>query len=85
MTVTIKITGDLRFPACFRLVDAATKDGASVTITSDNGTYTLPLSVLKLDDLAKALGISVADLTIKVTISKITGTTADAIKTAVGL
>ncbi|QGR00278.1 S-layer homology domain-containing protein [Paenibacillus psychroresistens] len=82
LSVTIKITGESALLPASALVEAAKKAGASLTITSDNGSITIPLSVLKLDDLAKALGISVADLTIKVTISKVTGATLDAIKAA---
>ncbi|MDF2650164.1 MAG: S-layer y protein [Paenibacillus sp.] len=77
--VTITIKGDSASLSAAGLVEAAKKAGASVTIVSENGTYVLPLSVLKLDDLAKSLGIAVADLNIKVSITKVSGATATAV------
>lgn len=77
--VTITIKGDTASLPASALVEAAKKVGASVTVTSDSGTYILPLSVLKLDDLAKALGVNVADLSIKVTVQKVSGDTAAAL------
>lgn len=77
--VTISLKGDSASLNAAGLVEAAKKDGTSVTITSENGTYVLPLSLLKLDDLAKSLGIATADLNIKVSITKVSGTTATAV------
>lgn len=77
--VTITVKGDTASLSAAGLVEAAKKTGASVTIASENGTYVLPLSLLKLDDLAKSLGIAVADLNIKVSITKVSGTTATAV------
>lgn len=76
----IKIKETLAIPAA-ALVGA--KIGAILTITGDNGTYQLPVSVLKLDDLAKALGVELKDLKIHVSIAKLTGTAASAVADAV--
>ncbi|MCZ8516662.1 S-layer homology domain-containing protein [Paenibacillus filicis] len=81
-TVTISITGDVASLPASALIGVAQKDGATVIVKSDLGTYILPLSVLKLDDLAKALGVNVAELSIKVTVSKVTGVTAAAMTSA---
>ncbi|WP_307563828.1 S-layer homology domain-containing protein [Paenibacillus sp. V4I7] len=81
--VTIKLKGDSASLSASGLIEAAKKAGTSVTITSENGTYVLPLSLLKLDDLAKSLGIAVADLNIKVSITKVSGTTATAVSDGV--
>ncbi|MDF2670252.1 MAG: S-layer protein [Paenibacillus sp.] len=81
--VTLKITGDtVQIPAS-ALIDAAAKDGVTITIIGDNGTYILPLSVLKLDDLAKELGVDVKDLKINVGITKVTGDQATALADAI--
>jgi N-acetylmuramoyl-L-alanine amidase len=74
----VKVKDVASLPAS-ALIEAAKKAGTSLTITSENGTYVLPLSLLKLDDLAKSLGIAVADLNIKVSITKVSGTTATAV------
>ncbi|UUZ83038.1 S-layer homology domain-containing protein [Paenibacillus sp. P26] len=81
-TVTINISGDKALIPASALLDAVNKAGASITVVSSNGSYTLPLSVLKLDALAKALGVDVKDLTITVSISKVGGDTATAIANA---
>ncbi|MCZ8512539.1 S-layer homology domain-containing protein [Paenibacillus filicis] len=72
-SVQVNISGDKAQLPASALLDAAGKSGAAVTIVSDKGTYTLPLSVLKLDALAKALGVDVKDLTIVVSITKASG------------
>ncbi|KRF39112.1 S-layer homology domain-containing protein [Paenibacillus sp. Soil787] len=77
--VTITVKGDSASLSAAGLIEAAKKAGTSVTITSDNGTYVLPLSLLKLEDLAKSLGIAVTELKIKVSITKVSGTTATAV------
>ncbi|WP_345774024.1 S-layer homology domain-containing protein [Paenibacillus sp. H1-7] len=80
-TVTLELSGDLALLPASALVDAV-KAGKTLVIKNANGTLTLPLSVLKLDDLAKALGVDVKDMKIKVSIAKVTGATADAVKAA---
>jgi hypothetical protein len=79
--VTVKISGEHAILPASALVDAV-KKGAAVTVVSDNGSYVLPLSILNLDALAKALGVTVDDLNIKVTIAKVTGDLAQAVKDA---
>lgn len=80
-TVTLNLSGDLVLLPASALVDAV-KAGKTLVITNANGTLTLPLSVLKLEDLAKALGVEIKDMKIKVSIAKVTGATADAVKAA---
>jgi hypothetical protein len=80
-TVEIKIKETLAIPAS-ALVDAAKKADAKLVITGENGTYELPLSVLDLDALAKAVGVAVDDLKINVGITKLTGTSAKAVTDA---
>ncbi|REE90511.1 S-layer family protein [Paenibacillus taihuensis] len=62
--------------------------GKSLTIKLEDGTsYTLPIAALKLEDLAKSLGVELKDLTIRVELKKVTGDTATKIAgaaTAVG-
>ncbi|NBD27562.1 S-layer homology domain-containing protein [Paenibacillus glycinis] len=63
--------------------DALAK-GKSLTIILENGTsYTLPIAALKLEDLAKSLGVELKDLVIRVELKKVTGDTADKIGAAV--
>ncbi|WP_028553105.1 S-layer homology domain-containing protein [Paenibacillus sp. UNC451MF] len=80
-TVTLNLSGDLALLPASALVDAV-KAGKKIVLVNSNGTLTLPLSVLKLDDLAKTLGVEVKDMKIKVSIAKVTGATADAVKAA---
>ncbi|WP_079913839.1 S-layer homology domain-containing protein [Paenibacillus sp. 32352] len=80
-TVTLNLSGDLALIPASALVDAV-KAGKTIVIVNSNGSLTLPLSVLNLDDLAKTLGVEVKDMKIKVSIAKVTGETADAVKAA---
>ena len=80
-TVTLNLSGDLALLPASALVDAV-KAGKKIVLVNSNGTLTLPLSVLKLDDLAKTLGVEVKDMKIKVSIAKVTGATAEAVKAA---
>lgn len=65
------------------LVDAVKKDGATLTIVGDYGTYVLPLSVLNLNSLAKAVDVSIADLKINVGIKKLSEDDAKSVADAV--
>lgn len=62
--------------------------GKSLTIVLEDGTsYTLPIAALKLEELAKSLGVELKDLVIRVELKKVTGDAADKIgaaATAVG-
>jgi len=81
--VTLNIKGDtVQIPAS-ALIDAAKKDGVTITIVGENGTYILPISVLLLEELAKELGVDVKDLKINVGITKVTGEQATAVTKAV--
>ncbi|MCS7464261.1 S-layer homology domain-containing protein [Paenibacillus doosanensis] len=80
-TVTLNLSGDIALLPASALVDAV-KAGKTIVLVNSNGTLTLPLSVLKLDDLATTLGIKVEDMKIKVFIAKVTGATADDLKAA---
>lgn len=71
---TIVISGD------FALLPAsALTSGTLITIVSGGTTYQLPLKALKLDELAKSLGVDLAGLTIKVEIKTLTGDAAKAV------
>lgn len=81
--VTLIVKGDtVQIPAS-ALIEASKKEGATITIVGNNGTYILPLSVLDLDELAKQLGVDVKDLKINVGIAKVTGATATDIANAI--
>ncbi len=81
--VTLNIKGDtVQIPAS-ALIDAAKRDGVTITIVGENGTYILPISVLLLEELAKELGVDVKDLKINVGITKVTGEQATAVAKAV--
>lgn len=62
--------------------------GKSLTIVLEDGTsITLPIAALKLEELAKSLGVELKDLVIRVELKKVTGDAADKIgaaATAVG-
>ncbi|WP_240414707.1 S-layer homology domain-containing protein [Paenibacillus periandrae] len=77
--ITLKLSGTVALIPASALVGNGSK---TITVTNDFGTYVLPVSVFKLEDLAKALGIEVKDLKIKVTIAKADATTSDAVKAA---
>jgi|GEM_PF-1324736 len=81
-TVTLKLSGDFALIPASALEDAVDA-GKTIIIVNDNGSLTLPLSLLDLEALAKALDVSVQDLKIKVSIAKVSEDTANAIKTAV--
>jgi N-acetylmuramoyl-L-alanine amidase len=77
--VTLKLSGEFALLPASALVGNGAR---TITIINDQGTYVLPVSVLNLEDLAKALGIEVKDLKIKVSIAKVTSVTTDAVKAA---
>ncbi|WP_248928734.1 S-layer homology domain-containing protein [Paenibacillus hamazuiensis] len=79
--VEIKISGEIAIIPASALVDAL-KDGAVITVVSDNGSYSLPLSVLDLDALTKELDVTVDVLNIKVSIKKLSDDAAKAVADA---
>lgn len=80
-TVTLKLSGDFALIPASAIVDAV-KDGKTIIVINDNGSITLPLSILNLDNLAKALDVEVKDLKIKVSVAKVTSETAASVKAA---
>lgn len=77
--ITLKLSGTVALLPASALVGNGSK---TITVTNDFGTYVLPVSVFKLEDIAKSLNIEVKDLKIKVTIAKADSTTSDAVKAA---
>lgn len=80
--IELKLSGDIALIPASALVDAVGKAGSTITVRSDNGTYILPLSILDLNALAKSLGISIKDLKIKISITKLSGDSAAAVTSA---
>ncbi|MCZ8523104.1 MULTISPECIES: S-layer homology domain-containing protein [Paenibacillus] len=82
--VEITIKGEKLDLPLSALLDALKKyNNAQITVISENGTYTLPLSVLNGDALAKSLSAEQKDVTVTVTIAKQSGSKADAVTKAV--
>jgi len=81
--VTLKLSGEKVEIPVEGLIDAIKKDGATLVIQSDSGTYELPLSAIDFEALAKELGVDVEDLTITVSISELTGDDAQEVTDAV--
>ncbi|WP_248927866.1 S-layer homology domain-containing protein [Paenibacillus hamazuiensis] len=80
-TVELSLSGDIALIPAKALVDYVSTSKV-LRITNSNGTYIIPLSVLKLSDLAEKLGISVDDMKIKVSISAVSESTASDIAAA---
>ncbi len=76
LTVTLNISGDYATVPASALLEAAKKPGAVLVVSSQYGSFILPLSVLKFDDLAKQAKTEVANLKIKVTVAKVADATA---------
>ncbi|BFT70059.1 S-layer homology domain-containing protein [Paenibacillus sp. P36] len=74
--VEVKVNGENVILPASGLIEASKQKGTSVTITSANGSYVMPLSVLKLDELAKTLGVNISELSIKVTIKQVSADSA---------
>ncbi len=88
--VEIKLDGSSLVIPSAGLLQAANQQGKQLVISGEAATYRLPLSVLKLDELARNLGTSVEDVTLHVTIRKLneqetTGLNAALAKTGGGL
>lgn len=68
--VTLKLSGNhVQLPASA----LAQGNGHKLMITSQNATFVLPANLLDLNDLAKQLGVSLADMTINIQIQPVTG------------
>jgi hypothetical protein len=80
--IEIRVNGDnVSLPAT-GLSEASRQEGSSVTVTSTDGSYVLPLSVFRLDDISKSMGVSLSDLQVKVTIKKVSGDSAKGVMEA---
>ncbi|MDF2923643.1 MAG: hypothetical protein K0R57_2557 [Paenibacillaceae bacterium] len=75
-TVQVKFAQSIALPAA-GLTDAVLKEGTKLILVGEHGTYELLLSVLDLEELARMLGIDVADLKISLSITVVTGDAAD--------
>lgn len=67
--VVLNLSGDLALIPAKALTSFTNDTTKTLRITNSKGTYILPISVLKLSDLATALGTTVDELIIKVSIS----------------
>lgn len=66
----INFTGDKLELAAAGLADAARNKENMLVAANENGLYRLPLSLLKLEALARELGSTVSEMTIAITIQK---------------
>ncbi|PZE20823.1 S-layer homology domain-containing protein [Paenibacillus xerothermodurans] len=78
--VTLKLSGEFVNIPASALVDAASR---TITVTNDNGSYVLPVSLFDLNALATALDVEVDDMNIKVSIADVSSETADDVKAAI--
>ncbi|TDF98878.1 S-layer homology domain-containing protein [Paenibacillus piri] len=67
--VELKLSGDVALIPAKALVDYVSDKNKKLKISNDKGTYTLPLHVLALEDIATKLSTTVDDLIIKVGIA----------------
>lgn len=81
-TAEVKFGGEKLELAAEGLLAASNKKDSLLVIAGDHAAYRLPLSVLKLEALAQQLGVSVTDMTVSVTIKKLSGGDAAAIEGA---
>lgn len=81
--VKVQSDGDKLELAAAGLLDASRTNGKTLLVSSDNATYTLPLSLIKLDTLARQLGVNVDDVSIRFTLTKLNANDAAAVQSAV--
>lgn len=81
-TVTLSLNGDFVLIPAKALVSFVSNPNKMLKITNSTGTYNLPLNVLKLDDLAAKLNVTVDELIIKASISKADDATTNAVNAA---
>lgn len=77
-TATVNITGDVAV-----LPASALKDGKSIEIVASGASYTLPVDTMNFDELAKSLGVDLADLNVSVKVVKLAGDAAKAVSDVV--
>ncbi|WP_028547325.1 S-layer homology domain-containing protein [Paenibacillus sp. UNC451MF] len=80
--VELALSGDIALIPAKALVDFVGDKNKALKITNSKGTYTLPLYVLNLSDLATKLSINTDDMFIKVGISAASDTNVSDIKAA---
>lgn len=72
---------DIKFPASAWLKAIQTADGADVLILFDGASFRVPFSgINNLEELAEQLGVNLKDLTVKITLKKVTGNDEAALK-----
>ncbi|MDF2670970.1 MAG: hypothetical protein K0R67_3276, partial [Paenibacillus sp.] len=81
--VEVNFSGEKLELSAAGLLEAARKQDSALVLVSDNATYHLPLSVLKLEELAQQLQVNVNDLSVTVTMKKLGGSDAAAVDGAV--
>ncbi|TVY08538.1 S-layer homology domain-containing protein [Paenibacillus cremeus] len=81
-TVTLSLSGDFALIPAKALNSFTSDPKKLLKVTNSNGTYSIPLNVLKLQPLADSVGVSVDDLTLKVSISQASSATANSVTAA---
>ncbi|WP_256761623.1 glycerophosphodiester phosphodiesterase family protein [Cohnella sp. WQ 127256] len=81
--VKVKFSGEKLELAAAGLLDASRKKDQVLVIMGEHATYSLPLSTLNLEALAKQLNISVDAMSIRVTLQKLSGRDAEAVENSV--
>ncbi|WP_248930662.1 S-layer homology domain-containing protein [Paenibacillus hamazuiensis] len=81
--VEVAANGDsVSLPAA-GLIDASKNLSSAVKINSANGSIVLPLFVLKLEELAQSIGANISELSVSVSIKKVSGDSAKEVAEAV--
>ncbi|WP_141335415.1 S-layer homology domain-containing protein [Paenibacillus sp. tmac-D7] len=81
-TVTLNLSGDSVSIPAKALESFASDTDKLLKVTNANGTYNIPLHVLKLSDLAAKVAVTVSELTVKITIAKADTATSSAVDAA---
>ncbi|MFX3632385.1 MAG: glycerophosphodiester phosphodiesterase family protein [Candidatus Pristimantibacillus sp.] len=81
--VTVIFTGDKLELGAAGLLEASRKKRQTLVIAGDSASYTLPLSVVSLEALAKQLNVNVEGMSIRFTVRKFSGSDAAAVEHAV--
>ncbi|SCW31131.1 S-layer homology domain-containing protein [Paenibacillus tianmuensis] len=80
--VTLKLSGDIALIPAKALVDYVTNSKKVLVIVNNNGSYSIPINALKLQDLASKLSVTTDELKLKVTIAKANDATKDGVDKA---
>ncbi|WP_173224413.1 glycerophosphodiester phosphodiesterase family protein [Paenibacillus alba] len=81
--VEVKFSGASLELEAAGLIESSKLTGQTLLASSENVSYTLPLSALKLDELAKQLGVNMDDLRIRFTLKKLDGQDASVVDQAI--